>query len=183
MVDPDALEVPENLEPRIIPILVWPDERLHQKCEDITTFDSWIKQHAVDLLATMKHSNGVGLASPQVGVLANIIAIWIEEKNPMVFVNPKIIEAGDEEFEWDEGCLSVPGYFEKRRRPNRIVLQYKDIDGNEHETEFRQLYAFAIQHEMDHLKGKLFIDGLSTFKLSRVKNKVQKFLKRLSKKS
>lgn len=166
-----------KLEPEILPILVWPDEKLHTECTDVTEFDQELKQLTLNLFATMKNDNGIGLAAPQVGEFVNVLAIWIEQDKPVLLINPKIVEASDETFEWEEGCLSVPGYFEKRKRPNRIVVSYKTVTGDEKESEFRDLYAFAIQHEIDHLNGTLFIDGFSKFKLSRVKAKIKKYLK------
>ena len=172
------IEAPEKLEPHVLPIVTWPDERLHIECHDIVIFDRWIEQHALDLFATMKANDGIGLASPQVSIIANVIAIWIEEDKPMLLVNPEILEADGDDFEWEEGCLSVPGYFEKRKRPSRVIVAYKDVTGKDHEAEFHGLYAFAIQHEIDHLRGRLFVDKLSTFKKTRVKKKVEKTLKK-----
>lgn len=161
-------------------ILRWPeDESLHEKCVDVTQFDDNLVMTAFDMLHTMRTHNGVGLAAPQVGLLYNMITIWIEDTKPLVLVNPKITEASEELFEFNEGCLSVPGYFEDRKRPNRIVVKFQDVHtGEPKEFEYRGLYAFAIQHEIDHLNGKLFVDGLSMLKKSRIKAKIKKYLKR-----
>lgn len=158
----------------ILPILVWPNDKLHGKCEDVTVFDDDLELLARKLLITMKHNNGIGLAAPQVGVLKNVLAIWIETTTAAVLVNPKITESSSEQFEFNEGCLSVPGYFEKRERPQRIVVKYQDIKGQEHETEFKDLYAFCVQHEIDHLNGKVFVDDLSMLKKTMVKAKIKK---------
>lgn len=176
MVDSDILKAPKQLTPNILPILIWPDERLNQVCENITTFDDWLKQVSLDMFATMKYNNGVGLAAPQVGILANVITISIDGID-LFFANPEIVESSERLYAWDEGCLSVPGYFEKRRRPQRIVVKYKNINGYEKEKEFQGLFAFAIQHEIDHLNGKVFVDDLSSLKKDRVKNKIKKFTK------
>lgn len=180
MTDLDAVEASDKLTPNILLLRIWPDEILSKECEDVDTFDEALEQFALDLFATMKHNRGIGLAAPQVGVLSNVFALWIEEDKPMFFVNPKIVEASDEEFEWEEGCLSVPNYFEKRKRPNRIVVSYKDVRGEDHEVELHGLYAFAFQHELDHLRGKVFVDELSSFKTNRIKTKIQKFLRRIT---
>lgn len=179
MVDSDALEAPAGLlVPHILPIITWPDERLNIICENITTFDRWVEQLALDMFATMQAEAGVGLAAPQVGILANIITIQLTADDPQIFINPKIISQSEDRFEWKEGCLSVPGYFENRRRPNSIIIQYHDIVGEEHEGQFVGLDAFAIQHEIDHLNGKVFVDGMSSFKTKRVKDKISKTLKK-----
>lgn len=168
----------ENIQPTVLPLVVWPDERLHQKCEDVSTFDDWVKQFAANLLATMQVEDGVGLSAPQVGVNVNIIAVWIEENNPLVLINPTVIKQSKEMFKWDEGCLSVPGYFEVRQRPKSITVSYKDINGDPHTSDFSDLYAFTLQHEIDHLHGRLFIDGLSNLKKDRIRSKMKKYLKR-----
>lgn len=175
----DTGEVPVKLEPRLLPIVVWPDERLSVKCEDVTDFDVQLKQLSLDMTATMQAGMGAGLAAPQVGVLLNVIIVFsLVSDTPQTFVNPQIIHQSEEPFEWNEGCLSVPGYFERRTRPNRIVVKYKDIQGKEHEDSFEGLHAFAIQHEIDHLNGKVFVDGLSQFKTKRVKDKILKTRKK-----
>lgn len=169
-----------ELKSKILPVLVWPDEQLHRKCVEfhLYEFNEQLQQLSLDMFATMLHNRGVGLAAPQVGIAKRAVAICIDENAPFFFVNPKIIESSDETFGWEEGCLSVPGYFEKRNRPKHIIITYQDITGKEREEKFNDLYAFAIQHEIDHLDGKLFIDDLSSFKLKRVKGKIQKFFRR-----
>ena len=157
-------------------ILVWPDPRLSQPCDDVQQFDQELKQLSVDLFTTMKLAGGIGLAAPQCGINKNVITLWIEKHNPLVLVNPQIVETGDKQYEWEEGCLSVPGYFEKRSRPNFVVVKYKDINGDEHEVEFRDLYAFAVQHEIDHLKGKVFIDDAPLLKRQIIKFKIGEFI-------
>jgi len=169
-------------EAKALKILKWPnDDQLHQVSVDVTKFDDSLKSLAFDMLYTMKQADGIGLAAPQVGEFINMIVIWlpIEEHMPLMIVNPNIITASDELMTFNEGCLSVPGYFEDRERPKQIVLQYHDISGVErHETEFTGLYAFAIQHEMDHLIGKLFIDNASMLKKAMIKSKMKKVAKR-----
>lgn len=172
----------EPYQPKVLPILKWlEDKRLHEKSTDVVVFDENLEHLVLDMLHTMKTANGVGLAAPQVGVLSNVIAIWIEPEKPLVFVNPVITFASTELFKFNEGCLSVPGYFEDRERPNQIIIKFVDVKGNPHEFECNGLYAFAIQHEIDHLNGKLFVDGVSLLKKSRIKSKMKKVAKRLNK--
>lgn len=179
MIDPDALEIPETIEPHELPILIWPDERLHIKGENITTFDKGTRQIVLDMVATMKANEGIGLAAPQVGISANIIVIEIQPGDLIVLINPEYVVKYDNElFEWEEGCLSVPGYFEKRKRPHHILVKYQNVDGEAKYTDFEGLYAFAIQHEMDHLEGKVFVDSVSFFKRNRIKDKIKKYFKK-----
>jgi peptide deformylase len=159
---------------QILNILKWPNEKLHQKCEDVVVFDDALDALGQSLLVTMKQKNGVGLAAPQVGVLLNVIAIWTDPLKPLVLVNPKTSSFGSEQFEVNEGCLSVPGYFEKRKRPGTIEILYNDIKGNEIRQTFTGLTAFCILHEIDHLNGKLFIDGASQLKKDIIKRKIAK---------
>jgi peptide deformylase len=165
-------------QPKLLPILKWPDdERLHQKSVDVTVFDEELEHLALDLLHTMKTANGVGLAAPQTGNMLNIITIWIEAEKPLGLVNPVIVETSEELFEFNEGCLSVPGYFEDRKRPAKIVVKFVDVKGEPHEFECNGLYAFAIQHEIDHLNGRVFVDGASPLKRARIKSKIRKTLR------
>lgn len=157
-----------------LPILKYPDERLHLPCKDVTVFDDDLKEFSQVLLRTMKEQRGIGLAAPQVNVHKNIIVVWAEPYMPMTFVNPVIIEASEDLFNFSEGCLSVPGYFEDRDRPKRISLEFLDVHGVRQEIEFHDLNAFCIQHEIDHLKGKVFIDDLSELKKERIKTKIRK---------
>ena len=132
------------------------------------------------MIATMRHHNGVGLAGPQVGILHRIFVTETTPGFPQVFINPTTLAYDDEKmFTWEEGCLSVPGVFATTSRPYTCEITYQHIDG-----EFGQTYtahgleAFAIQHEMDHLLGKLFIDDWSKLKLDRAAKKVSKHIKR-----
>ena len=164
--------------PTLLDIVVWPDDRLTQMCEYVTEFDDDLKQLSVDMAHTMDHRLGIGLAAPQVGVnIKMIVAILQELSEPVTLINPTLTEVSDVLFEWDEGCLSVPGYYEFRKRPSQIVVQYQDLNGDEQEIRLRGLFAFLVQHEMDHLDGKLFIDDLSPFKKSRIQVKIKKALK------
>jgi len=164
----------EKYIPQILNVLTWPDDGLHVKCEEVTTFDKELEHLAADMFATMGAYGGVGLAAPQVGHNINMFVLRIEENNPMVFVNPKIDPITNEKYLWEEGCLSVPGYFEKRRRPATILSTFQNVIGEEQSVQFGKLYAFAIQHECDHLEGKVFVDNVSFLKKSRIKNKIKK---------
>jgi|SRR5271157_1406416 len=159
---------------KILPILKWPDPILNQVSSDVTAFDESLLQLANNLFATMKDANGIGLAAPQTGNMVNVIVIRIEEDKPLVLVNPKVIEWSSEVFKFNEGCLSVPGFFEERERPAKIAVQCQDVLGGEHELELTSIYAFAIQHEIDHLLGKVFVDGSSMLKRSIIKSKMRK---------
>jgi peptide deformylase len=165
--------------PNILPILKWPnDDRLHDKSVEITDFGFATKQLAYDLLHTMKAAKGVGLSAPQTGNMVNMIVVCIEEPNNIVLINPVILETSEELFEFNEGCLSVPGFFEDRKRPKKIVVQFNDLEGSLRQFEFYDLYAFCIQHEMDHLNGKLFVDGSSSLKKARIISRMKKVAKR-----
>lgn len=171
----------DKLEPHELLIITWPDDRLKTKCQDITRFDDennkYLEQLVLDMAHTMIRCQGIGLAAPQVAVMANVIVLLVENK-PIVLVNPEITwQSKDDLFQWEEGCLSVPGYFEKRHRPNRCIVKFKDIFGKDHESEFVGLWAFAVQHEIDHLQGKCFVDNLSQLKKQfSVKPKIKKEL-------
>lgn len=154
------------------PLVIWPDERLKTICEEVTEFDNDLKQIIMNMFTTAKESGGIGLAANQIGVNKRIVILDFDGRH-MVFVNPEVVVAAGE-FEWEEGCLSVPGYFENRTRPQTVVVKYQNMDGVELDGQFTDLGAFAIQHEIDHLNGKSFVDNLSMLKRMRVKSKIKK---------
>lgn len=164
-------------------ILIWPDDKLTQPSEPVTEFNQELEQLCLDLFTTMKMAGGIGLSAPQCGIHKQVITLWIEKHNPLVLINPQIVEVGEQTYQWEEGCLSVPGYFDKRERPKLVVIKYQDIKGEFHEVEFRDLYAFAAQHEIDHLEGKTFVDGAPLLTKQLIKFKVSEFLKNLIKKN
>lgn len=183
-----------DLVPHELAVLVWPDERLSMKCEDITAFDDdedkFLEQMILDMTFTMLRLRSIGLAAPQVGITANLFVLLTQDydeghprdQSPVIaLINPEIVETSEDMFEWEEGCLSVPGYYEKRKRPNSVVVRFKTTRGEEKELEFRGLFAFTVQHEMDHLQGKCFVDNFSFFKKNRVKGKIKKLLKSVQK--
>jgi peptide deformylase len=167
----------ESYKPKIREILVWPDPRLNIRATDVVNFDDNLRNLIADMFVTMTANEGVGLAAPQIAEPYNIIAIRLEPTKLLTLINPTIMKSSDDNFEWEEGCLSVPGYFENRKRPNTIEISFYDPSGEEVTAEFSGLYAFAIQHELDHLNGKVFVDGSSWLKESRIKKKIKKTLK------
>ena len=162
----------------LLEILHFPDPRLRLKAVPVTQVDDRVRQTVRDMLETMYAAPGIGLAATQVDIQEQIIVIDVsEEKNqPMVLINPKILEKDGVE-EMQEGCLSVPGVYEKVQRAERIRFSALDESGEPYEQEADDLLAVCIQHEMDHLEGKLFVDYLSPLKRQRVKKKLQKIQK------
>jgi len=159
----------------ILTILEFPDKRLRTVAEEVSQVDDSIKTLVDDMLETMYAAKGIGLAATQINVHKRIIVMDIsEDKNePICLINPEIIDKiGTEESE--EGCLSVPGFFEKVTRSEQIKIRALNRDGESFEMEADDLLAVCIQHEMDHLEGKLFVDYLSTFKRNRIKSKLEK---------
>jgi peptide deformylase len=162
----------------ILTILEFPDERLRKKAAVVKTVDDKIKKLADDMLETMYQSHGVGLAATQVDVHQRVIVIDISEEKdgPLFLINPEVIEK-DGIKESEEGCLSVPGFFEKVERAEHIRVKALNREGQYFEFEARDLLAVCVQHEMDHLNGKLFVDYISTLKRQRIKKKLEKIHK------
>lgn len=159
----------------ILTILEFPDERLRKKAAAVKTVDDDIRALLDDMLETMYESRGVGLAATQVNIQLRIIVIDVsEEKNaPLFLINPEVIEkTGSEESE--EGCLSVPGFFEKVKRAEQVKIKSLDREGNSFEFEAQGLLAVCVQHEIDHLDGKLFVDYISPLKRQRIRKKLEK---------
>ncbi len=159
----------------LLNILEFPDPRLRTKALPVTTFDRALKALAEDMLETMYEAPGIGLAASQVDRHVQMLVLDVsEEKNtPMVIINPRILEQQGTET-CQEGCLSVPGIFADVERSERIRIAAQDIDGNPIELEADGLLAVCIQHEMDHLIGKLFVDYLSPLKRDMVRKKLEK---------
>ena len=158
-----------------LPILEYPDPRLRIRAEPVTKVDAEIKRIAADLLETMYAAPGIGLAATQVDVHKRLIVLDIsEERNrPYCLINPEII-AREGTINSEEGCLSVPGTFDNVDRARKIKVRALDTDGKPFELEAEDALAVCIQHEMDHLDGKLFVDYLSEMKRQRLKKKVLK---------
>lgn len=162
----------------ILTILEFPDERLRKKAAAVTAVDDNIRKLLDDMLETMYLSRGIGLAATQVNVHQRIIVIDVSEDKaePLFLINPEIIEKDGTE-ESEEGCLSVPGFFEKVKRAEHIRVKALGRDGHPFEFDARDLLAVCVQHEMDHLEGKLFVDYLSPLKRQRIKKKLEKIHK------
>lgn len=159
----------------ILTILEFPDERLRKKAEAVKVVDKKLKALLDDMLETMYSAKGIGLAATQVNVQQRLIVLDVsEEKNvPLCLINPLIFEK-DGVKESEEGCLSVPGFFENINRAEHIKVKAWDREGQEFEMEATGLLAVCIQHEIDHLDGKLFVDYLSSLKRQRIKSKLEK---------
>ena len=162
----------------LLNILCFPDPRLRTKATEVTEFDERLKTLVNDMLETMYDAPGIGLAATQVNVHKRLLVVDIsEDKNdPKVLINPRILAAeGDEEM--DEGCLSVPGYYETVRRADMVHIRAQDQHGDFFELKAEQLEAVCIQHEIDHLDGKLFVDYISSLKRDRIRKKLEKLKK------
>lgn len=159
----------------ILTILEFPDERLRKKAETVKVVDKKFKQLVNDMLETMYAARGIGLAATQVNVQLRVVVIDVSEEKdaPLCLINPVILEK-DGVKESEEGCLSVPGFFENVTRAEHIKIKALDREGQEFELEATGLLAVCIQHEMDHLEGKLFVDYLSSLKRQRIKSKLEK---------
>lgn len=162
----------------ILTILEFPDKRLRTVAAEVDTVDDGIKTLVDNMIETMYAAKGVGLAATQVNVHKRVIVMDVSENKdePICLINPTIIERDGVE-ESEEGCLSVPGFFEKVSRAERIKIRALNREGANFEMEASDLLAVCIQHEMDHLEGKLFVDYLSAFKRNRIKAKLDKIHK------
>ena len=159
----------------LLPILRYPDQRLAKKAQAVAVVDEKIRKLVADMAETMYEAPGIGLAATQVDVHLQVVVIDIsEDKNELrVFINPKIEEA-EGSCEGEEGCLSVPGVYETVTRAERVTVRFQDMDGKEQVLKAEGLLAVCIQHETDHLNGKLFVQYLSQLKQSRIKAKLAK---------
>lgn len=162
----------------VLTILEFPDERLRKKAVPVKTVDANIKKLVDDMLETMYMAKGIGLAATQVNIHQRIVVIDVSEEkdNPLCLINPEIIEKDGVE-ESEEGCLSVPGFFEKVKRAEHIRVKAINQEGQPFEFEANDLLAVCVQHELDHLEGKLFVDHISTLKRQRIKKKLEKIHK------
>ncbi len=160
----------------ILPILHYPDPRLRNKALPVEGVDDQVRRLLDDMLETMYEAPGIGLAAPQVDISKRVIVIDIsEERNqPLYLVNPEIV-ARRGETRMEEGCLSVPYIYEPVDRAEWITVRALGHDGHAFEMEAQDLLAVCIQHEIDHLEGKLFVDYLSEIKRSRIRKKLEKF--------
>ena len=158
-------------------ILKFPDQDLRIKAKPVESFDGELKTLTDDMFETMHSVNGIGLAATQIGVAKQVAVIDIspEKDEPLVIVNPaiQILDPSKTE-DYDEGCLSVPGFFEKISRPSDIKLTYQDLNGKKQEIKPEGLLTKVVQHELDHLNGRLFVDHISELKRRRIRNKIVK---------
>ncbi len=159
----------------LLPILRFPDVRLKKVAAPVAKIDESIRQLAADMAETMYEAPGIGLAATQVDVHRRVVVIDIsEEKNQLrVLVNPEVVRC-DGFAIGEEGCLSVPGIYDKVERAERVTVKYLDLDGQAQTLEADGLLAVCIQHEIDHLNGKVFVDHLSQLKQTRIKSKLAK---------
>jgi len=159
----------------ILQILHYPDKRLHNIASPVAVVDEKIRRLVRDMAETMYAAPGIGLAATQVDVHQQVIVIDISETKDalQVFINPRLVaSAGMQEYE--EGCLSVPGFYEKVKRPERVSVEAVGLDGSSFRIDAEGLLAVCIQHEMDHLKGKVFVEYLSQLKQTRIRHKLKK---------
>ena len=158
-------------------ILKFPDQDLRIKAKPVESFDDELKTLTNDMFETMHSVNGIGLAATQIGVAKHVAVIDIspEKNEPFVIVNPaiQILDPSKTE-DYDEGCLSVPGFFEKISRPSDIKLSYQDLNGKKQEIKPEGLLTKVVQLELDHLNGRLFVDHISELKRRRIRNKIVK---------
>ena len=160
----------------LLNILRYPDPRLHKIARPVTAFDARLKQLVADMAETMYEAPGIGLAASQVDVHEQIIVIDTSDTRSdlRVFINPEIVWASAEKQIYDEGCLSVPGVYDGVERHAQVKARALDVSGKPFEVEADGLLAVCIQHEMDHLKGKVFVEYLSPLKRNRIKAKMLK---------
>jgi peptide deformylase len=163
-------------------ILLLPDKRLRLTSEPVKTVDAELRALVDDMFETMYEAPGVGLAAIQIGIPRRIITVDTakkdEEKKPQVFLNPEILWSSEEKGTYEEGCLSIPEYYEEVERPKAIKVRYMDLDGKTHEIDADGFLATVLQHEIDHTNGVLFIDHISKLKRDRVIKKFTKAAKR-----
>ena len=159
-------------------ILILPDKRLRLLSKPVAKIDGATKQLVEDMFDTMYEAPGIGLAAIQIGEPKRIVTMDLakkdEPKRPQVFINPELVSKSDDKNVHEEGCLSIPEYYEEVERPAVVRIRYLDLDGKQHEVDADGLLATCIQHEIDHLDGVLFIDHISKLKRDRV---VKKFTK------
>lgn len=175
-------------------ILTYPDARLREVSEPVTEFNAELETLTKDMIETMYDARGIGLAAPQVGVLQRVVVIdtrprdekgrrynydemtELEKKvqQPLVLINPEVV-SGEGNTTFDEGCLSVPGYYETVERYERVVMKAFDIHGKEFRVESDGLLGICMQHELDHLEGKLFIDRISFMRGKKIKDQIKKY--------
>ena len=159
------------------PILIHPDPRLKKSCEPVGEIMPEIVTLAADMLETMYDAPGIGLAAPQVGVMLRVLVMDCAKEGPpepMVLLNPRVTWASEDLSSYEEGCLSIPDQYAEVKRPAKVQVTWMDMDGQTQEREFEGLWATCVQHEIDHLDGKLFIDYLGPLKRQMITRKMEK---------
>ena len=161
-------------------IVLHPDARLKKKSVEVENITDALIKLAEDMMETMYDAPGIGLAAPQIGVLERLIVMDCakkedEEPDPIIMVNPTIIASSEENNVYEEGCLSIPEHFAEITRPEFVQVEWIDLGGKQHSEEFNGLKSTCVQHEIDHLNGKLFIDYLGPMKRQLITRKMQKF--------
>jgi peptide deformylase len=165
----------------LLKILNYPDKRLHKVAKPVAVVDDRIRKLVGDMAETMYAAPGVGLAATQVDVHERVIVIDVSDSHNelLVFINPEIVWSSDDNKEWEEGCLSVPGIYDVVERPDKVRVRALNEKGETFELDCDDLLAVCIQHEMDHLMGKVFVEYLSTLKQTRIRGKMKKLEKAL----
>ena len=166
----------------LLNVLCYPDPRLHKVAKPVAQVDDRIKKIVADMADTMYEAPGVGLAATQVDIHERILVIDVsdEQNNLQVFINPEIVWASPEKKSWREGCLSVPEFYDEIERPAQVRVKALDVDGKEFEIDADGLLAVCLQHELDHLQGKVFVEYLSLLKRTRISQKLKKRAKELA---
>lgn len=169
----------KSLPMAILPILIHPDPRLKKVAQEVPDASDDLRRFADDMLSTMYDAPGIGLAAPQVGVGQRLIVLDCakpdeETPQPLVMLNPQVIAGSDETNVYEEGCLSIPEQYAEVTRPKLVQVRWMGLDGREHDREFDGLWATCVQHEIDHLDGKLFIDYLKPLKRQMITRKMVK---------
>ena len=158
-------------------ILIHPDPRLKKRCEPVGEITDEVRRLAADMLETMYEAPGIGLAAPQVGVMKRLLVMdCIKEgpAEPMVLINPVVDWASEDQTVYEEGCLSIPDQYADVKRPAEVRVRWTDLEGAQQDRQFAGLWATCVQHEIDHLDGKLFIDYLGPLKRQMITRKMEK---------
>lgn len=165
----------------LLTVLCYPDPRLHKVAKPVAHVDARIKKIVADMAQTMYEAPGVGLAATQVDIHERILVIDVSDNQDelMVFINPELVWVSSEKKSWREGCLSVPEYYDEVERPDVIRVKALGLDGKEFEIEADGILSVCLQHEMDHLQGKVFVEYLSLLKRNRISLKMKKRAKDL----
>jgi len=166
-------------------ILIHPDPRLKKLCDPVVQIDDALRALADDMLATMYDAPGVGLAAPQVGVLRRMLVMDCvkdpqAQPRPMVLINPEVTWSSEETRTYEEGCLSIPDQYADVTRPAEVRVRWLGLDGKPHEEEFDGLWSTCVQHEIDHLNGKLFIDYLKPLRRQMITRKMEKLKREMA---